>query len=426
MRRLKASRFVRNVLSVASGTALAQVVVISFSPLITRIYSPEVFGLQGVFLSLVSILSPVIALRYPMAIITAETSEEASKVARLALLVAVTLTGFMWVIILIAGSNITKLLGADELGNLVFLLPLALFCVAMQNIKDYQAARLGVFRLIGIVSVAQAFVTNFVRVFGGLVSPVAAVLLAVSTAAPAVKAGMLMIGARDLRQPAIEMTGVEARSLLKKHRDFPIYRVPTDVIHALSQSAPIILLSALYSPAAAGFYLLAHTVIKLPLNILGSALGNVVYARIAELSREKRELFPFVFKVTVFQLAIPGGILAVTAFFFPQIFSFVFGENWIVSGAYAQWMALWIICMLINIPGVRALPIIGKQSWHLLFNSFIAFAGVGALILASQLSGSEYDAVMYFSVATASAYVLQVATYLSIVRAHDRKAFIHD
>lgn len=423
MRRFTSSRFVRNVFAVASGTALAQVVVVAFSPLITRIYSPEVFGLQGVFLSLVSILGPVIALRYPMAIITAETWDEALKVARLALLVAVTVAGFIWVILLFGGNNITMLLGAEALGNLILLLPVALLCVAVQNIKDFQAARLGVFRLVGVVSVMQAFVTNLARVVGGLVSPTAAVLVAVTTVAPAVKAAMLMIGARNLRQAATGLTGAEARSLLKNHRDFPIYRVPTDFIHALSQSAPIILLSALYSPAAAGFYLLAHTVIKLPLNIVGSALGNVVYARIAELSREERALFPFVVKVTVFQLAIPGGSLAVAAFFLPPIFQFAFGENWINSGLYAQWMVLWIIGMLANIPGVRALPVIGAQRWHLFFNSFIAVAGVGALVLASQLSGSEYDAVVYFSIATASAYAFQVATYLLIVRAHDRKAF---
>jgi len=62
---LPISLLLRNVFAVASGTAAAQVVVFAFSPLITRIYSPEVFGLQGVFLSLIGILSPVIALRYP-------------------------------------------------------------------------------------------------------------------------------------------------------------------------------------------------------------------------------------------------------------------------------------------------------------------------------------------------------------------------
>ena len=416
----------RSVFAVASGTALAQVVVVAFSPLITRIYSPEVFGLQGVFLSLISILGPLIALRYPMAIIIADSDDEALKIGRLALYVAITVACIMWGVLLVGGQTVTTLIGAEGLGALVFLLPLALLSVAVQNISDYRAARLGVFRLVGIVSVLQALVTNLARVLGGLWSPVAAILIAVTTLAPAVKSAMFMVGSKEMRARAPALKRSDAIALLKKHRDFPIFRAPTDLIHALSQSAPIILLSALYSPTAAGFYLLAHTVIKLPLNILGSALGNVVYARIAELSREKRALFPFVVRVTAFQLAIPGGSLAVSAFFFPPIFQFVFGENWMDSGTYAQWMVLWIIGMLTNIPGVKALPVIGAQSWHLFFNSFIAVAGIGALVLASQLSGSVYDAIVYFSIATASVYALQIATYLVIVRVHDRKAFLDD
>ena len=39
--------FVRNVVTVASGTAASQAIVMAFSPLITRIYGPEAFGLQG-------------------------------------------------------------------------------------------------------------------------------------------------------------------------------------------------------------------------------------------------------------------------------------------------------------------------------------------------------------------------------------------
>lgn len=88
MRRFSSSSLLRNISAVACGTAAGQVVVFAFSPLITRIYGPEAFGLQGVFLALISILSPAIALRYPMAIVVAETDGEFRHIARLAVRVA--------------------------------------------------------------------------------------------------------------------------------------------------------------------------------------------------------------------------------------------------------------------------------------------------------------------------------------------------
>ena len=201
--RLTHSLLLRNVFAVAFGTAAAQLLAVAFSPLITRIYSPEVFGLQGIFLSLVGILSPVITLRYPMAIITAETDAEALRLSRLSMLIAGGVAGLLWLILLTGGQTVQQRLGAEGLGVLILFLPLALLSVALQDVMDYRAARLGVFRLVGVVAVLQTFATNLARVLGGLAAPVAASLVAVTALAPAVKAAMLRIGARDLRRPAV-------------------------------------------------------------------------------------------------------------------------------------------------------------------------------------------------------------------------------
>lgn len=400
---------------------MAQVVVVAFSPLITRIYSPEVFGLQGVFLSMLGILSPLVALRFPMAIITAETNVEVLKLVRLAIIVAIASTSLLLGGLLLGGETAMILIGAEKLGSLVFLLPLALFSVALQEITDYHAARLGAFRLIGIVSVCQAFATNSARVVGGLMNPIAFVLVLVSSLAPALKSTMLMIGSRDLRFRATGFTVDEAVHLVKKYRDFPFYRMPTDFIRALSSSAPIVFLSAFYSPAVAGFYLLAHTVIKLPLNVIGVALGNVIYAKFAELERERKPLFPLASRVTVIQLLGPGSLLLIIGFYFPPLFSFAFGKNWATAGEYGQWMVLWVVCMLANIPTVRALPVIGRQGWHLAFNCLIAVVGIGGLFLGAITSSNAYEAVMFYSIATSVVYVCQIVTYLILIHSHDMK-----
>lgn len=421
MARLLRSGLIRNILAVVSGTAAAQVIGLAFSPLITRIYSPEVFGLQGVFLSFISILGPVIALRYPMAIITAETEAEALHMGRMSLQVALIMASLLFLILLAGGELVLKLVGAEGLGALVLFLPLALIFVALQEVHDYRAARLGFFRLVGIVEVVQAFMTNLARVLGGFISPIAAILVSVTTLTPAVKAVMLIAGTRGMRSTAPGCKLVERKTLLKKHREFPLYRVPTDVLSALSQSVPVMMLAALFSPAAAGLYFLARTVINLPLNVLGSALGNVMYARFAELGREGKPLFPLAAKATLFQLIVPGGGIAIAALFFPILFAFAFGEEWRVSGSYAQWMCLWIICMLTNVPTVRALPVIRRLKWHLLFNSLIFVTGAIGLYTGYRIGSNPISAVAWYSVTIAIVYAAQITTYLVLILKYDRE-----
>jgi len=43
------SKFVRNVAIVATGTAGAQAITMAFSPINTRLYGPEAFGILGTF-----------------------------------------------------------------------------------------------------------------------------------------------------------------------------------------------------------------------------------------------------------------------------------------------------------------------------------------------------------------------------------------
>lgn len=46
---IKSGRFLRNVFTVASGTAGVQILSAVFVPIITRLYGPEAFGLFGTF-----------------------------------------------------------------------------------------------------------------------------------------------------------------------------------------------------------------------------------------------------------------------------------------------------------------------------------------------------------------------------------------
>jgi IS5 family transposase len=68
---------------VASGTAGAQAITMGFSPVITRLYGPEAFGLLGVFMAMVQVLVPAAALTYPIAIVLPKEDRDARVLARL-------------------------------------------------------------------------------------------------------------------------------------------------------------------------------------------------------------------------------------------------------------------------------------------------------------------------------------------------------
>jgi hypothetical protein len=74
---LKNSAFVKNVLVVMSGTALAQVLSFALSPIISRLYSPADFGVFGSFTAILGLVGAGITLEYSQALMLPKKKDEA-------------------------------------------------------------------------------------------------------------------------------------------------------------------------------------------------------------------------------------------------------------------------------------------------------------------------------------------------------------
>ena len=75
------SEFSQNVLTLMTGTTLAQAIPIIISPILTRIYTPEDFGLLALFLSITNIIGSVANGRYELAIMLPKKNDNAINTA---------------------------------------------------------------------------------------------------------------------------------------------------------------------------------------------------------------------------------------------------------------------------------------------------------------------------------------------------------
>ena len=80
MTQLNNNASLKHIAMIAGGTTLAQGINILSTPILSRIYSPEDFGVTAVFISMVSILSVISALRYDLAIPLPKTERYADAV----------------------------------------------------------------------------------------------------------------------------------------------------------------------------------------------------------------------------------------------------------------------------------------------------------------------------------------------------------
>jgi O-antigen/teichoic acid export membrane protein len=406
--RLWRSRFARNVAVVASGTAAAQAITLAFAPLITRIYGPEAFGFLGTYMAIVSVVTPLAALAYPIAIVLPKDDRDALGLVRLCIFLSIAIAVIASVLLWMLGDWLTFTLNAESVANFLFLIPLTMLLSAWVQIVNQWLIRKKEFGVIARVAVAQSLIINSAKSGLGWFNPTSAVLIVIATAGSALHALMLYFGARDRYEGeskhSEQRAGITLIKLARQHKDFPLYRAPQNFINAISQSLPVLILAAFFGPVAAGFYTLGKMTMGVPSALLGKAVSDVFYPEITESANNGGNIPRQIIHATFALLAIgliPFGLII---FFGPWLFGLVFGASWGMAGEYARWLALFFLFNFINKPAVAAVPILGIQRGLLIYEFFSTGAKALGLVIGFFWFDSDIWAVALFSVIGVLAY----------------------
>lgn len=424
---LRQSKFVRNVAVVASGTAAAQCISMVFAPVITRLYGPESFGLLGIFMALLAILTPVAALTYPIAIVLPKEDGDAKGIAKLSAYTAVAVSAVIAMILIFGGKQLLALAGAEAIGPFVFFVPITVLFAGFAQIAQQWLIRKKQFGIIARVTVLQTLLLNSAKVGFGWIQPVGGVLIALTTAGQLLHAAMLALGVKRAEVSTAQVTPeapqpkLHLAELAHRYCDLPLYRAPQAFLNPLSHSFPVLLLASFFGPAAAGFYSLARTVMDVPSALISASVGNVLYPRIAEAANNGEKLAPMIIKATLILTLIgiiPFGIVVA---FGPWLFGFVFGAEWVSAGIYAQWLAVWLFVMFINVPSVQALPVLSLLPFFLKFEIVSTILRLAVLILGFYVFASDLVALALFSVLGALLNMVLIAVAVTKARHFDKE-----
>lgn len=416
------SPFVKNVIIIASGTAGAQVISMVLSPIITRLYGPQAFGIMGSFSAIVRILGPIAALTYPIAIVLPRNDREAKEIIRLSLIITSIISLISLFILLIFNDPIVRIFNLKEIKNFLFLVPIVIGFAGLLQVSEQWLIRTKQFSINARVTVIQSLIVNLGKVGVGLFYPFAVVLVIFTAVADGIRATLMIIfSRRNHRQQAnISLVGKRAKEkipmkkIAKRYYDFPIYRAPEVLFNSISHGVPVLMLTAFFGPASAGFYSIGRTVLTLPSRLIGKAIGDVFYPRIAEAANNKENMTDLIKKAT-FAL-IGAGILPFGAIvlFGPFLFSFVFGSDWNMAGEYARWLSLWAAFSFVARPSVRSLPVLNAQRFHLIFTIVTTGLRVSGIAIGYFVFSSDLISVALFGIFSAISNMFLIIVTLNM------------
>lgn len=370
-----------HVATLVSGTVIGQLAVVAASPILTRLYSPDEFGVLAVYVAMLGIVGVIAGLRYELAIPLPRSIGSAANLLALSLLCVVVTTVLLSSVVSIFYREIPGWLNTPTIAPYLWLLPVGVFLAGIYQSFNYWAIRRKNFRRIALTSVQQGIggagaqillgITNLgpSGLIAGQIIGQSAGLLALITGAYIHDRGQLR---RIKRQRIILMA--------KRYSRFPKFTTWQAMANTSSAMLPLVLFASLLSPAVAGLYMLAYRTLSLPLSLIGRSIGQVFHSRAAE-AHHNGTLDQLTIKVFQRLLRIGLGPLICAGVLAPDLFAFVFGEEWRHAGIYAQWMVPWLIAQFVVSPISIVSSVTGHQFGELVSQILFIVIRIGALFV---------------------------------------------
>ncbi len=403
---LTKSKFAKSVLVITGSTVATQLLNMIFSPIITRIYLPEEYGVLALLSSILAILS-FPSLRYEMAIPIAKEDDEAINVVALSAIILILFSVILTAILIFQGEQVLALFGATELSDYKYFVPLGVFLIGFHQILIQWMYRRKGFTLISKTRVAQNLVGNITKTGAGFLGlGVNGLLLGkiISQSASIIPLTKYVVGQE--KRLFRKINGKNMVRSMKRFKAFPIYQTPSTFLSMFKNQLPVFSL-ALYGSHVVGLYGLANTIVKLPMTLVGHSVRNVFFAEAASIGKGNPQKLKALTNKLQTKLIVLGlfPLVALIAFG-PQLFTFVFGSSWYGSGVLARFLALAVYADFIFSPVSRVYEVLERQKEKMIVDTIGLLLVFLAFVLARFLSDSANFAIALYSVAMSISYLI--------------------
>lgn len=406
------SEFGRNVITLMTGTSIAQAIPMAIAPILTRLYTPKDFGVFALYSAIVMISGTIATGRYELAITLPVEDEDAAHLVTLSLLISLSVSILLLIIVILFNNPLSVILGNPEIKPWLYLAPVSVFLTGAYQSLNYWLNRHKRFKGLAFTRIVQSSVSSAGQIgIGASISGSSGLILgsifgqlaSVISFIVSTKTGLAV------SMKSSSMAGV--RKQAKRYKRFPMLQAPATLIEASSAQLPVMFLGIFFNSAIVGFFSLSQRVVKMPMNIVGSSIGDVFRQRASRDYNEHGDSRAIFIATLKKLLLISTPFFLVFIFLAPDLFSFVFGENWRLAGEYAQIMTPLFWFSFVVSPLSVMFIIAEKQNLDLLIQMLLVCSSISALAAGHYFFSSPKFSIAAFTLVYTVKYIMEL--YLS-------------
>lgn len=335
--KMRISRFTRNITTLVFGTAFSQLLPIAISPLLTRLYTPDDFGIYGMLAGIILLLTILATCRFEQILYVTKQRRVRELSVKFVLVNILIFTIITFIIILFSKSYLLH-----NFRNLtsyhLYLIPFGVAIVSSYISLYAWLNRNGEFGIIRSNLIKQSVALSVFQVVFGLVKATQNIGLLLGDVLGKLVTTLLIFSKFKRVQTTITLK--KYAYFWKRFGDIPKIQVPAALLGTFSIYSPMLILPIVFDMQSSGMYFLVFKVVMLPVSLVGSAITDVFKVDAADAIQtrgEYRAEFLRVFKV----LALISSVILLSLITLaPVLFPLVFGQSWEDAGDVAQILAL--------------------------------------------------------------------------------------
>lgn len=388
----------RGMFVLALGTGAARLIGLLTIPWLARIYTPEDYGVLAVYTALVATLAPALTLRYVQAVPLPRTDAMAVNLLALCGALIVGTCILTALIIWLVSDVILLWMSMETLVPWKWLLLLGAAALATYEAGTCWATRKRAYSVISRTKLLQSAAAELTKITLGLLGfkPIGLLLGSIVEQGGGTSAYAKRFGS-DLRALAQEVRFARIVRLLRFYRGFPLYRLPSQFLLALSTQAPAMLSAALYGAKSTGHLAFALMALAIPGNLIGQSAGQAFYGEIARLpkgSSQRIQSLVYAVQKRLFLFGVPVTLFIILLG--TELFVLVFGDEWRDAGVYASILAPFVLLQLTSAPLVQVLNVLNIQVAFLIINIVraIGLLAIYLLCLNLELGPKAFAAIL--------------------------------
>jgi len=405
------SSFAENVFKLLTGNVVAHGLVLIVTPILTRLFAPDAFGVAALFASIASILGAVSCLRYELAIMLPKDDGEAANLLSVSVCFVSIVSMITAFLIYLSDDVILHMLNFPQLKSYLWLIPLAVFATGITLPFRYWQSRNRKFGRISIAQILSSGTSQTSKLIAGVSGYVTGGAIIWGNLLGlmiqfAFLGGRIWQDDRHLFRSSVRWERMIAS--MRRHKRFPLFSTWSALLNTASTHLPAVILAIYFSPTVVGFFAIGRAALGLPLSLLGRSVAEVFYQKASDVKSHSGDLAKVVEAVFIRLTAFGMFPILMLMVIGKDLFVVVFGAPWSEAGIYVQILAIWIFFQFISSPISMLFSVLEKQRFGLIFNLLLFATRFGSIILGGMTGNIKLTLLLFANTGAACYCILSL------------------